>query len=312
VQPTGRQDVRVSEFVSLDVTEWEAAGDETLGSKPKQWLYEPGNERRWLWKEATMNPYPHKSGQYKKGDDWAEKVACEIARLLELPAAEVQLAYRAETMGTICLDFTDRQLELTLGNELLSGQDPGYTEASRRGDPRYTVAAVFAAINEVQPPINDTTLKTAVDWFYGYLVLDAVIGNTDRHHDNWGALRREDTLALAPSFDHASSLGFLLSDEERSGRLKDGTVREWADRARTPFAKRHHPRTVALDAINMVEEQVAEAWLQRLSPLLEGGEKLIQSVPLHRMSESSKRFAVQLLRHNTRQMMSRMESRIRG
>src|SRR5690606_14933665 len=51
----------------------------------------------------------------------------------------------------------------------------------------------------------------------GYLVLDAVIGNTDRHHENWGILRKKTGTGyvgyLAPSFDHASSLGRELHDE---------------------------------------------------------------------------------------------------
>jgi len=50
-------------------------------------------------------------------------------------------------------------------------------------------------------------------------VLDAVIGNTDRHHENWGILLRRTKRRwmgmLAPTFDHASSLGRELRDETR-------------------------------------------------------------------------------------------------
>jgi hypothetical protein len=56
--------------------------------------------------------------------------------------------------------------------------------------------------------------------FASYLVLDALIGNTDRHHMNWGVLDDPGSpRVLAPTFDHASSLGFLLSDEQRNLRL---------------------------------------------------------------------------------------------
>lgn len=48
-------------------------------------------------------------------------------------------------------------------------------------------------------------------------MLDAVIGNTDRHHENWGILRKRvgDRWQgmVAPTFDHASSLGRELRDE---------------------------------------------------------------------------------------------------
>ena len=56
-----------------------------------------------------------------------------------------------------------------------------------------------------------------------YMVLDALIGNTDRHHENWGILRTrvdgqwEDK--VAPSFDHASLLGRELQDVRREKLL---------------------------------------------------------------------------------------------
>ncbi|WP_437782569.1 hypothetical protein [Sorangium sp. So ce1097] len=52
-------------------------------------------------------------------------------------------------------------------------------------------------------------LVTAADWFRGYLMLDALVGNTDRHHENRAVLVRtgqaERHAALAPSHDHASN-----------------------------------------------------------------------------------------------------------
>jgi hypothetical protein len=45
----------------------------------------------------------------------------------------------------------------------------------------------------------------------GLLVLDALIANTDRHHENWGVLAG--ARVLAPSFDHGTAWGFNLRDE---------------------------------------------------------------------------------------------------
>ena len=62
-----------------------------------------------------------------------------------------------------------------------------------------------------------------MDDLSSFALLDALVGNTDRHHDNWmllyvvqgGNLR----LRVAPSFDHASSLGHELTDERRQRTL---------------------------------------------------------------------------------------------
>ena len=53
---------------------------EQLGSKPKFWFKHEGEN--WLFKEARENT----------GEDWAEKVASEIARLLGLPTHHTELA----------------------------------------------------------------------------------------------------------------------------------------------------------------------------------------------------------------------------
>ena len=71
---------------------------------------------------------------------------------------------------------------------------------------------------------EDATKLDAKSRIAEYLVLDAVIGNTDRHHENWGILRQRRGNVwygfVAPSFDHASSLGRELLDSRRDRLLK--------------------------------------------------------------------------------------------
>ena len=71
-------------------------------------------------------------------------------------------------------------------------------------------------------------------------MLDALIGNTDRHHENWGILVRRGRGVLlgevAPSFDHASSLGRELRDigpgRTRQRMLKEHLIGAYSERAR--------------------------------------------------------------------------------
>ncbi|MBV8466242.1 MAG: hypothetical protein JO218_09885 [Burkholderiales bacterium] len=53
---------------------------EQLGSKPKFWVQR--DDGRWLFKEARTNT----------GEDWAEKVAAELAHAIGVAAADVELA----------------------------------------------------------------------------------------------------------------------------------------------------------------------------------------------------------------------------
>jgi hypothetical protein len=67
-----------------------------------------------------------------------------------------------------------------------------------------------------------------------YLVLDALIANVDRHHENWGLLRKNVDGRwngfIAPSFDHASSLGRELLDERREMLLREGRVGSYVEK----------------------------------------------------------------------------------
>ena len=52
----------------------------------------------------------------------------------------------------------------------------------------------------------------------GGLSFDALIGNTDRHPENWGFLKRvggepNASWALAPAFDNGTSLGYQIREE---------------------------------------------------------------------------------------------------
>ena len=184
-----------------------------MGSKRKVWLESPDNASylfKYVRQDAVGSVY---------GDDWAEKLAAELARLLGLPAATVDLASRGGDPGVVCRRVNDPAvLELAHGNELLGARESGYDMTLKREHPRYTVPVVQGCIRDAGAPAGYAELRdlTAFDVWAGYLVFDAWIANTDRHHENWGVLvdRQDGSRRLAPSFDHGSSLGFNQSPSE--------------------------------------------------------------------------------------------------
>ncbi len=70
--------------------------------------------------------------------------------------------------------------------------------------------------------------------FIGYLLLDAWIANTDRHHENWGVVWDGEVFRLASTFDHGAALAHSLRDEERVERMttrdRNRTVQAFAER----------------------------------------------------------------------------------
>jgi len=188
----------------------------------------------------------------------------------------------------------------------------------------HTVNAVVSALDRfrVGVPLGPIPLPgrvtDAFDVFIGYLVLDAWIGNTDRHHENWGALRQRNqasqTLTLAPTFDHASSLGRELRDARRTnqGNPLQGTPAErYAKRAKSAFyagdasGRQLSTREVLAEAATL-RPQAADAWLERLSGVNpEAVKEAVVCVPKAHMSDTAKAFACALLACNAKLLGAR-------
>jgi hypothetical protein len=200
---------------------------EQLGSKPKFWVLRDG--QRWLFKEARPNT----------GEDWAEKAAAEIAYTLGINAAKVELAEYDGKIGCISCNFIDVEAgeALVHGNEIMAWKVTGYDKSKIFRQADHTLENIQLAIRALSDFANTDVVLTDLA---GYMVLDALIGNTDRHHENWGlrlhspVAQQTRLLSAAPSFDHASSLGRELLDARRTELLANRQVDKYI---RSPKAR---------------------------------------------------------------------------
>lgn len=284
----------MAQFVEVDVTGWLAAGVEQLGTKPKHWCEDPAGTM-WLFKEVTRNRRADGS-TYAKGDDWSERVAGAVADELGLPAARVDLALRrggdTVTYGVISRKVLADAESLIHGNELLA--EIGVTGTSSKDRSGYTLVAVQNVLATVDPPLPGDELS-AWDWWVGYIVLDALVGNTDRHQENWAVIGNG-TRRLAPTFDHASSLGFLLDDDDRQARLsttdQHRTVAAYADRARSKFEGAPSPCAVAAKALAMCSDTARRRWVEQIRKL-PSIQDLFDQIPQERASGPARAFAAE-------------------
>ncbi|MDZ4252077.1 MAG: HipA domain-containing protein [Sulfuritalea sp.] len=158
--------------------------------------------------------------------------------------------------------------------------------------------------------------KRAKEQLADYLVLDALIGNTDRHHENWGVLRKRTERGwqgmLAPTFDHASSLGRELVDDSagkcRRRLLAEGRLANYAERAPGAIfwqATDKHgisPLELVRRAAALHPELFGAA-LKRMEKLNRATlQVIVQRVPLDWMSELARNFAIELMCYTLEQL----------
>jgi len=305
-----------SSFQIIETSTWEVLSVEEMGSKPKFWLLDPAGTK-WLFKHR------HRPNV---GDDWAEKIAAEVAHALEIPHATVELARFQEKTGIISKDLVGsiESSELVLGNNLLVEADPNYPLKDRYHVADHTIDRVFAAIGAdfiglPEDCPKDSAIRSPLDLFVGYLMLDALVGNTDRHHENWAILQlppigEQRRAVLCPTFDHASSLGHLLTDDEREKRLRTKdrgySVDAYVRKGRSAlYRQQGDPKPMSLlDAFREAtfrRPEAAKFWREKLIRLDAGIlDEIILQVPDDLMTEYAKKFATAAMSCNLTNLLA--------
>ena len=291
-------------FPILEVTSAMRSDVEQLGSKPKFWFKWQGEN--WLFKEARANT----------GEDWAEKVASEIAQLLGLPTHHTELAIWEGKRGCAVKSFLGSdQAVLVHGNELLGGLIVGYDKEKERGQADHTFDNIVRVIEGLFRA--DKARRLVASYMVGYLVFDALVGNTDRHHQNWGVLLERKQVAdrpvgfvlqLAPTFDHASSLGRELTDEARERHLLEGTMERYILKARggifADATAKHAMSPMAL--ARMLAQRYPDffrPWQARVSNLSDQTcHDLVHRIPDERISTLGRAFAIAFV-SNSRKLL---------
>ena len=275
---------------------------EDMGTKEKFWYRKPGDDGRdWLFKR----PRP------ETGEHWAEKIAAEVARVLRIPHATAELAEFQDQRGSVSRSFVSEDQELWHGNQIMEWTVADYDPNIRRGQSDHSFENIWRSLERVFR--GSTAAKKHKKMFAMYMLLDAVIGNTDRHHENWGLLRRriegQWKGRLAPSFDHASSLGREMLDERRTLLLREGRVGWYSERGDGGIYWGRNTQTVLspLDLVRRAAEAYPSYFTVALARLAELRDSLVTEivhrVPRDWMSPPARTFAISLIAYNRRRLM---------
>lgn len=150
-------------------------------------------------------PHPTKNNEMSYSNSCiCEYIGCKIFESVGIPVQDTILGIYTTAKGdrmvvVACKDFTTDCKTLqdfaSLKNQIIDSERNGYgTELS-------DILLAFEDQLAVDPHILS-------DRFWDMFIVDAFIGNWDRHNGNWGFLydTKADEMALAPVFDCGSSL----------------------------------------------------------------------------------------------------------
>lgn len=300
----------LSPFPIIEVPPDAAQSQEAMGSKRKFWYTDP-DHGDCLFKEARPG----------SGEDWSEKVAAELCHLLHLPHATYELATWNQSPGIISPNLLPKHTVLLHGNDILAGLVSSYPQNQGYRVSQHTLSLVLTAIKQsgLQIPPNwepPAGLDNAVSVFVGYLLLDAWIGNGDRHHENWGFIVPEQggLPTLAPTYDHASCLGRELQDSKRQQRLAQKTVQDYARKSRSAFYHKESdtkaiPTFEVFQTVAQQYSHSANCWLNQLAQISpQQVQEVLDRIPSTRLSRPALDFAIQMLDFNKNRLLPLRET----
>lgn len=143
----------------------------------------------------------------------SEYVACHIVKSLGVEVQETQLGTYQHKMVVACKDFQSDGFVLSefahLKNTIIDSEQNGYgTE-----------------LNDILDTISQQQIYSPAkleDFFWRMFVIDAFLGNFDRHNDNWGFLinHQSRVAQIAPIYDCGSCL-YPQIDESKMKLVMD-------------------------------------------------------------------------------------------
>lgn len=220
----------------IDVTGWPIGGDfmpYAEGTRPKFELFCPPDidapflipDHRYLYKKTIQRKSkdPTKQGYIHYEQFWVEIVAYHLGRALgvEVPPAFVT-----------CRELPDGELEYAALIEWYYGYPSGFSTMVFRGGELMS-RAIHGYDREKGLQHNFLNVagimesKNINSWFAHWvrmLCFDALLGNTDRHQENWEMIAEFDLFAnspdaimyllfLSPAFDNGTALGYEVIPE---------------------------------------------------------------------------------------------------
>lgn len=146
--------------------------------------------------------------KYNCSEACSERLSYEIAKILKKDAAKIEFAKDENgILGIISYLFINNNITHTDAKDFFNEN-----EFKRRE---------FCTIHNIKTFLDKFGVNE-FEKFIGLMVFDALIGETDRHEENWGLLKEKESYRLSPIYDSSCNLLRQFKNTEYANKIYNG------------------------------------------------------------------------------------------
>jgi hypothetical protein len=162
----------------FDISNWhEKPWYQTGGTRSKVIVENPANRKDYYFKTSLK-----KELKDYKYEFWSEIIASEVGNMLGFNMLKYDIAYKGNEIGCISESMiTEGKNKLTEGVSYLTGYDINYNPKHRDSKKQYSFQLIRNTLAFYK-------LDRFIDNIIELIIFDSIIGNGDRHQENWGII----------------------------------------------------------------------------------------------------------------------------
>lgn len=184
-------------ITAIDFSEYELNGKYYGGSERKEGITIDG--------EDYMIKYQKQTAFGKRNNHISEFIGSHIFEICGFKAHKTYLGYRDGEQVVACKDFNVE------GKQFVPFNDVGESTLDQDKETyQYDYEDIMQMLRDNSKLTN---VQETISTFWQIYIMDALLGNFDRHGANWGFIKENNRYTLAPVFDNGSCLFPNLVDE---------------------------------------------------------------------------------------------------
>lgn len=133
---------------------------------------------------------------------------------------------------------------------------------------QYTYEDITAMLRE---NMKSTNVEETINRFWDMFIVDAIIGNFDRHGGNWGFIKRNNLYRIAPVYDNGSSLYPKLNTDDKLKAVlsSEEEINQRIYKFPTSHIKVKNRKSSYFEVITSLQFETCNEALQRIVPRID-------------------------------------------